>query len=94
MWSCRCSDRACEPPCAVRSWENASGRGNAAAWREDGVTHVLLYQLGLEAIIKDEFDPVTPRDLAILSELQASEMEELSRLGRAYTLYRLEPTER
>jgi hypothetical protein len=65
----------------------------AGAWREDGVTHVLLYQLGLEAIIEDEFDPVTPRDLAILSELQASEMEELSRLGRAYTLYRLEPTE-
>jgi hypothetical protein len=65
----------------------------AESWREDGVTHVLLYQLGLEAIIVDKFDPVTPRDLAILSELRASEMEEVSRLGKAYTLYRLEPAE-
>lgn len=64
----------------------------ADAWREEGVTHVLLYRLGMEAILQDEFDPVTPRDLAILEELQASEMEEMSQVGEAYILYRLEPT--
>jgi len=64
----------------------------AEAWREEGVTHVLLYRLGMEAIVQDEFDPVTPRDLAILEDLQASEMKEISRGGEAYILYRLQPT--
>jgi hypothetical protein len=64
----------------------------AEAWREEGVTHVLLYRLGMEAIVQDEFDPVTPRDLAILEDLQASEMKEISRVGEAYILYRLQPT--
>jgi hypothetical protein len=63
----------------------------ADAWRQEGVTHVLLYQQGLEAIVEDEFDPVTPRDLAILSELQRSQMQEISRVGEAYILYRLMP---
>jgi 4-amino-4-deoxy-L-arabinose transferase-like glycosyltransferase len=64
----------------------------AKAWREEGVTHVLLYRLGLQAIIEDKFDPVTSRDLAILEELQVSEMEEVGRLGESYILYRLRPT--
>jgi hypothetical protein len=64
----------------------------AEAWREEGVTHVLLYRLGLQAIIEDKFDPVTPRDLAILDELLASEMEEVDRLGESYILYRLRST--
>jgi 4-amino-4-deoxy-L-arabinose transferase-like glycosyltransferase len=63
----------------------------ADAWREEGVTHVLLYRLGLEAIVEDEFDPVTPRDLAILDEIFVSEAEEIGRLGESYILYRLRP---
>ncbi len=65
----------------------------AEAWREEGVTHVLLYRLGMEVIIEDGFDPVTQRDLAILADLQTSELEEVSRLGEAYILFRLRPTE-
>ncbi|MFQ5612224.1 MAG: ArnT family glycosyltransferase [Anaerolineae bacterium] len=61
----------------------------AAAWREAGVTHVLLYQQGLEAIIEAGFDPVTPRDLAVLAELQSSQLEEVYRLGETYVLYEL-----
>jgi hypothetical protein len=64
----------------------------ADAWREAGVTHVLLYRLGMEAIIEDEFDPVTPRDLAILDEILVSETEEVDRIGESYILYRLRPT--
>jgi hypothetical protein len=64
----------------------------ADAWREEGVTHVLLHQLGLEAIVQDAFDPVTPHDLAILADLQTSQMQEISRVGDAYILYRLTPT--
>lgn len=61
----------------------------AAAWRQAGVTHVLLYRQGLDAIVEAGFDPVTPRDLAILRELQASELAEVDRLGETYVLYEL-----
>ena len=41
----------------------------AAYLREEGVTHVLLYQVGLEHILAAGFDPITPDDLAVLKEL-------------------------
>lgn len=64
----------------------------ATAWAETGVTHVLLFNLGMEVIIGDEFDPVTPPDLEIMGELQSSRMEEVSRFGEAYILYSLKQT--
>jgi hypothetical protein len=64
----------------------------ATAWAEAGVTHVLLFSLGMEAIIEDEFDPITPRDLEIMAELGSSQMDEVSRFGEAYILYSLKQT--
>jgi hypothetical protein len=61
----------------------------AGAWRRDGVTHVLLYRQGLEAILEADFDPVRPRDLEILETLQMTELEEKYRLGDTYVLYEL-----
>jgi hypothetical protein len=61
----------------------------ARSWRQAGLSHVLLYQQGLAAILEAGFDPVTPRDLAILRTLQATELHEIDRLGQDYVLYEL-----
>jgi 4-amino-4-deoxy-L-arabinose transferase-like glycosyltransferase len=66
-------------------------RAIAQAWREEGVTHVLLYQLGMEVIIEDKFDPVRPRDLAILDDLQSHHLSSIGEWGDAYVLYELIP---
>ena len=64
----------------------------AREWEKAGVTHVLLYQGGLEAIIQAGFDPVTPRDLAILENLQARYLSTIDKWGDIYVLYQLELT--
>jgi hypothetical protein len=66
-------------------------RAIAQAWREEGVTHVLLYQLGMEVIIEDKFDPVRPHDLAILDDLQSHHLSSIGEWGDAYVLYELIP---
>jgi len=63
----------------------------ARAWAEAGVTHVLLFQLGMEAIVQAGFDPVTPRDLAIMRDLQAHHLSPIGEWGGAYMLYKLVP---
>jgi len=63
----------------------------ARVWEEAGVSHVLLYQGGLEAIVEAEFDPVTPRDLAILEDLRVRHLSLVGEWGDdAYQLYELE----
>jgi hypothetical protein len=63
----------------------------ARTWAEAGVTHVLLFRLGMEVIVQDGFDPVTPRDLAIMRDLQAHHLSPVSEWGGAYMLYKLVP---
>ena len=61
----------------------------AAAWQAAGNTHVLLHQDGLDFIIADQFDPVTPADLAVLADLQAGYLQEVRRWDDVYILYQL-----
>jgi len=61
------------------------------AWAEAGVTHVLLYRLGMEVIVQAGFDPVTPRDLAIMQDLQARHLLPVGEWGNAYVLYEVIP---
>jgi hypothetical protein len=63
----------------------------AQAWAQDGVTHVLLYRSGMQAIVEAKFDPVTPRDLAIMADLQSRHLSPVGEWGDAYVLYRLIP---
>jgi hypothetical protein len=63
----------------------------ARAWAQDGVTHVLLYRSGMQAIVEAEFDPITPRDLAIMADLQSHHLSPVGQWGDAYVLYRLIP---
>ncbi|GAB4536653.1 MAG: hypothetical protein Kow0063_22460 [Anaerolineae bacterium] len=62
----------------------------ASVWRKAGVTHVLLHQRGMNMIVEAGFDPVTPRDLAIMEELQAHYLSPVGRWGDDYVLYELE----
>jgi hypothetical protein len=61
----------------------------AKAWAADGVTHVLLYRSGMQAIVEAKFDPVTPHDLALLADLQSRHLSLVGEWGDAYTLYEL-----
>jgi hypothetical protein len=63
----------------------------ARAWAQDGVTHILLYRSGMQAIVEAKFDPVTPRDLAIMADLQSRHLSPVGEWGGAYILYRLIP---
>ena len=64
----------------------------AKSWAEAGVTHVLLYRQGMEAVVEAGFDPVTPRDLAIMQDLQARYLSPIAEWGDAYVLYSLGST--
>jgi len=61
----------------------------AAAWRAEGVTHVLFYRQGYEAVREAGFDPLTGADVAALEALERYDLQEMRDLGGAYTLYRL-----
>jgi len=63
----------------------------AREWQRAGVTHVLLHQQGMEAIIEAGFDPVTPRDLAIMNDLQSYHLSPVREWGEFYVLYELVP---
>ena len=61
----------------------------AAAWRSQGVTHVLLHRAGYEAILEASFDPVTPADEETLAALVAEYLQPVAGWGDAYELYAL-----
>jgi 4-amino-4-deoxy-L-arabinose transferase-like glycosyltransferase len=61
----------------------------AGVWRQAGVTHVLLYQGGMESIIEAGFDPVTPRDQAIMEDLQTRYLSPVQSWNESYVLYEL-----
>jgi len=63
----------------------------ARAWQADGITHVLLYRAGYRAIVEAGFDPVTPRDVATLQDLEARHLSPADEWGDAYTLFELVP---
>jgi len=87
----------CWPDSVLDRWLHATQHlygHNAAtiadAWREDGVTHVLLYRAGLELIVAEGYDPATPQDLETLDELLSRHAVLVQEFGSAYELYRLE----
>jgi hypothetical protein len=59
----------------------------ADAWRAEGVTHVLLYRAGYEAIVAAGFDPVSEADRTALAVLLSEEMVAVHDLGGVYELY-------
>lgn len=71
-----------------RGWDAA---GIAEGWQTAGVTHVLLHQAGLDFVVEDGFDPITPHDLAILAQLEREYLRPVAEWGQQYRLYELLP---
>ncbi len=64
--------------------------GIAAQWQRQGVTHVLFHQAGYQFILADQFDPVGPREQAVLTDLQANYLHPIATIGdENYILYQL-----
>lgn len=85
----------CRPDALLDRWLHTihvrghDPRGIADAWRDQGVTHVLLFQQGLDHILEAGFDPITRADVAALETLLVEEAELVERFGSAYELYLL-----
>jgi hypothetical protein len=87
------ADIECEPDALTDRWWHARQHGLQAAavasqWKEEGVTHVLFYRLGAEAIRKAGFDPLTAGDWAELESFLNDQLILVADFGEAYTLYR------
>jgi 4-amino-4-deoxy-L-arabinose transferase-like glycosyltransferase len=61
----------------------------AAAWRAEGVTHVLLYRQGYEVVREAGFDPLTEADVTTLEELRRHHLQDVQAFGGSYVLYGL-----
>ena len=59
----------------------------AAAWRAQGISHVLLHRAGYQAVVEAGFDPVTKADQTTLETLLSREMVRAGDFGEAYELY-------
>ena len=62
----------------------------AAAWAEQGVTHVLLSQRGLDFLLEAGYDPIRTEDVAILQTVQARYLTPIGQWQDQYILYRFE----
>ena len=60
----------------------------AAAWKAEGMTHVLVYSLG-EEFLRKGADPYEPEDWEALRELTEDQLTLVENFGDAYRLYRL-----
>jgi len=87
---------ACRPDALLDRWLHTThlyghdAKTIADVWRAQGVTHVLLYRTGYEAIVAAGFDPITEADQTTLAELLGEEIL-VSDLGGVYELYALSP---
>jgi len=90
---CR-SGLTCEPDALLdRWWHERRLGGDAAeilsAWSRQGVTHVLYYRLGAEAVRAAGFDPLTDADWDELEHFLTEDLGIAESFDAAYTLYRL-----
>ena len=68
--------------------EGLDAAGIAAQWRGQGITHVLFHQAGYAFILAEQFDPVGPREQAVLADLQARYLQPIVTIGdQDYVLY-------
>ncbi len=89
-------------PCRVECWPDAlldrwlhethrhgpDGESIAADWRAQGVTHVLLFRVGYQAVAAGGFDPLSPADAQALETLLAH-LQPVANWDGVYELYAL-----
>lgn len=85
--------RRCLPDALLDRWLHTThlygpdARAIAAAWRAQGITHVLLHRAGYESVLEARYDPLTEADQVALSTLLGEHMRLVSDFGGAYELY-------
>ena len=84
----------CEPDSLIDRWWHERRLGADASelltgWRQQGVTHVLYYRLGAEAVRNSGFDPLDDEDWAELERFLSEYLESTESFGDAYLLYRV-----
>jgi hypothetical protein len=98
LWEPRafwCSGAAqCEPDALLDRWWHLRRLGYDAQsavqqWKQQGVTHVLLFQRGAQEIRLARFDPLTEQDWHELDRLTEDELTVVKDWDGAYVLYRL-----
>jgi hypothetical protein len=62
----------------------------AAAWTEQGVTHILFSQRGLDFLLEAGYDPIRDKDLVVLQAVQARYLTPLAQWQDQYILYQFE----
>jgi hypothetical protein len=63
--------------------------GIAQQLRKQGVTHVLLYKLGMDHIVEAGFDPITSSDLEVWAELSGGYLNLIYDESSVYHIYEL-----
>lgn len=84
-------DRDCRPDGKLDElghWQYLYGdaAGIAAAWQEQGISHVLLHQTGFEFMVADG-----SADAALLQELQTNYLIPINEIAGAFILYEIVP---
>ncbi len=82
----------CRPDALLdRWWHDRQTLGTpeaiVQAWREAGITHVLLWRAGYQFIIEEGFDPISVEDQAALAALLDSQLRLIRNFDGAYELY-------
>ncbi len=82
----------CRPDALLDRWWHARRTlgppdAIAAAWRADGVTHVLLHRAGYRFVADAKFDPISADDQAALAALIDSQLTRVQDFGGDYELY-------
>ena len=62
----------------------------AAAWRAAGVTHVLIFEAGLDFVVAEQIPWVAPQNMAVLDNLRARYLTPVPLQIDSYSLYQLE----
>lgn len=86
--------RDCQPDALLDKFKHLvykyhDADGIAQQLREQGVTHVLLYKLGMDHIVKAGFDPITPSDLEVWAKLSDEYLNLIYNESDIYHLYEL-----
>ncbi len=69
---------------------HADAASITAAWKGQGVTHVLFHEAGLQFVLSAEMSWVAPRDLTTLQQIRERYLVPIATWQSVYTLYRLE----